>query len=347
MKSIRIGLIGYGLSGATFHAPLISAVDGFTLVRVASSHPEKVLRDFPHAIVSGNPDDMINADDIDLIVVATPNATHHALAKKALTAGKHVVLEKPFTVTLDEGRELIQLAREKDRVLSVFHNRRWDNGFRTARHCIESGALGEINTYQARFDRYRPLVRRRWREEDLPGSGTLYDLGSHLIDQALVLFGPPSTVFADVGAQRPGALAPDYFHLVLGYGNKRVILHSGSMVRHPGPHIEVHGSRGSYIKHGLDPQEDALKQGLRPGCADWGKEPASAHGLVCYERDGQAITERIESLPGCYEAYYKGILDAVTMGKPVPVSAEDALKVIRITMLAMRSSAEKRVVAVE
>ncbi len=345
MRSIRVGLIGYGYSGATFHAPLIASIEKMILTRIASSNAGKVLQNFPEVAVAADPAVVIEAEDVDLIVIATPNDSHHGLARQALRAGKHVVLEKPFTVNVAEAQELIQLAQERKLLLSVFHNRRWDGDFLTLRRCIESGMLGEINTCQVHIDRYRPEVRKRWREEDLPGAGTLYDLGSHLIDQALVLFGTPDSVSADVGIQRPGSGAADYFHLVLGYGTKRIILHSGSIVRTPGPHFQVHGSAGSYIKYGMDPQEDALRSGQHPGGAGWGIEPEAAYGEITYERAGEVVTERLPTLPGAYQCFYQNIFDAMASGIPAPVSAQDALNVIKIIEYAVQSSREQRVIA--
>lgn len=343
---IRVGLIGYGFSGAIFHAPLIATVQDLRLTRVSSSNTEKVRRDFPDVAVSAVAQEVINADDVDVVVITTPNTMHHTLARQALLAGKHVVVEKPFTVMTTEAQDLIGLARIKQRLLSVFHNRRWDGDFLTVRRCIESGKLGEINTYQAHFDRYRPDVRSRWREEDLPGSGILYDLGAHLIDQALVLFGMPQTVLADVGSQRTGAKAPDYFHLLLGYGRRRVILHAGSIVRGPGPRFQVHGSAGSFIKYGIDPQEAALLSGQRPGGAHWGFEPEISYGEILSECNGKVVTEIVETLPGAYQTFYQEMADAIGHGKTVPVVAQDALNVISIIEKAMQSSREQRAVTV-
>lgn len=342
MRNIKIGLIGYGFAGATFHGPLIASTAGMILARVASSNPDKVREKFPDAVVS-DPATLIEASDIELVVIATPNASHHGLARQALLAGKHVVVDKPFTVSVEEARDLIQLAREHKLLLSVFHNRRWDGDFLTLKRCIESGMLGEINSYHAHFDRYRPEVRKRWREEDLPGAGTLYDLGAHLIDQALVLFGTPDSVSADIGIQRPGSGAADYFHLALGYGMKRVILHSASIVRASGPHFQVHGSTGSYIKYGLDPQEDALRAGRRPGGASWGAEPEAAYGVVTFERQDETVTEKLETLPGSYQVFYQQMQAAIADGGPLPVSAQEALNVIRTIEYAMQSSRYQRV----
>lgn len=346
MPPIKVGLIGYGYAGATFHAPLISAVAGLKLTHIASSSAEKVRQNFPDAEVVAQPDGVIDAADVALVVIASPNTTHYTLAKQALLANKHVVLEKPFTVTVAEATELVRLAEAKKLLLSVFHNRRWDNDFLTVRRCIESGMLGEINTYEVHFDRYRPEVRQRWREQDLPGSGSLYDLGSHLIDQALVLFGMPATVSADLGIQRVGGQATDYFHLVLGYGVKRIILHSGMLVKNPGPHFQVHGSKGSFIKYGMDPQEEALKQGRCPGDASWGIEPETLHGKITLAHNDLTITGKLDTLPGAYQAYYQGIHDAMRGGSPTPVPAMDALNVIKVIASAVASNHEKRTLKV-
>jgi scyllo-inositol 2-dehydrogenase (NADP+) len=341
VQPLRVGLVGYGYAGATIHAPLITAVDGLHLVRVASSQPEKVkLRGIEH---TADATQLIEAPDLDLIVIATPNTTHFGLARQALLAGKHVVVEKPFTVTSAEGEELLQLARTQKRVLSVFHNRRWDSDFLTARHCIESGLLGGINTYHVHFDRYRPQVRNRWREQNLPGSGGLYDLGSHLIDQALLLFGRPRTVRAEIAIQRPNGPAADYFHLQLSYGSLKVVLHSGSLVREPGPRFQIHGSRGTFIKSGFDPQEEALKQGRQPNEEGWGREDATNAGSLLTERDGLTLSGPIATLPGDYPAFYRGMRDAIREGLAAPVSACDALQVIRVIELSLASERERRV----
>ena len=237
-------------------------------------------------------------------------------------------------------------ARDRNRVLfSVFHNRRWDGDFLTLRDCIASGRLGEVHTFFASRDRFRPEVRQRWKEQDQPGAGTLYDLGSHLIDQALCLFGMPDTVTADIGIQRRGGQATDYFHLVLRHGGVRVILHAGSLVSQPGPRFHVHGSAGSYCKHGEDVQEAALQAGAVPGGPGWGVEPPEAAGILTQPGpQGLPVACRVQTLPGNYLAYYAGVVEALTQGRPVPVSAEEATRVIQVIDAAYRSSREGRTV---
>lgn len=343
--TIQVGLIGYGMSGAVFHAPLIRHVEGLKLAAVVSSKPEKVLRENPGVEVLPSPEELFARKDLSLIVITTPNTLHYPLAKAAIAAGKHVVVEKPFTVTSGEAEELIDLARKRGVLLSVYHNRRWDSDFLTVRRLVESGRLGELALYEAHYDRYRPKVRDRWREWDLPGSGTLYDLGSHLIDQALVLFGPPRTVWADLEAQRPGAKAIDYFHLVLDYGPLKAILHSGSLVRRPGPRFQLHGEKGSFIKYGIDPQEDQLKQGASPGDPGYGRDREEDHGEITVNLNGLTVRGRVETLPGNYASYYEAVVEAISSNRPVPVAPEEARDVIRVIECAIRSDREKRAVA--
>ncbi|NHZ97689.1 oxidoreductase [Massilia sp. CCM 8734] len=349
-REVRVGLIGYGFSGATFQAPLIATTPGLRLTRVCSSQGERVLRDFPGVAVVAAPAELIESGEVDLVVVATANASHAPLARQALLAGKHVVVEKPFTITLDEGAELIALADERQLVLSVFHNRRWDSDFLTLRQAIESGLLGPVNTYEAHFDRYRPDVRGRWREQDLPGSGLLYDLGAHLIDQALVLFGNPDCVNCDMGVQRGaagGSASDDYFHLTMRYGARRVILHAASLVLQAGPRFTVHGETGSFIKHGMDPQEAALIRGERPGAPGWGVEAEAQHARIGFVKGGLTVSGKAASLPGRYQDYYQGLFDAIVNGKNPPVTAREALAVIKIIHLALQSHAQQRTVTFE
>jgi len=344
--AIGVGLVGYGLAGAAFHAPLIEAEPRLRLRAVVTSRADQVHRDHPAARVVASADELLEDPQVELVVVAAPNAVHHQLAAAALRAGRHVVVDKPFVLTTAEADELIGLAQAEGRLLSVFQNRRWDSDFLTVKRCLEAGLLGEVSTYVSRFDRFRPAPKGGWREEALAGSGILYDLGSHLIDQALQLFGLPGTLMADVGVQRPGVQADDYVHLVLGYGRLRVLLHAAMVVRAPGPRFEVHGDRGSFVKYGLDPQEEALRAGGRPGDPGWGSEPADHHGTLTTEAAGLDLSGRLASVPGRYQAFYAAMADAVAGGGPVPVAAEAARDTIMLIEHALVSSREGRVVEV-
>lgn len=342
MNKVKVGIIGFGLSGQVFHAPIIQAVDGMEIVKVVSGNPQKVNQQLPDAEVVGTLDDLLTDEHIDLVVITSPNQTHYPFAKQALQAGKHVVVEKPFVINSEEARDLIETASQHNRLLSVYQNRRWDNDFLTVKQTIESGVLGEVAIYEAHYDRYRPQVTDRWREQEGPGSGMLYDLGAHLIDQALHLFGMPASVYADVFPQRAGSKVDDYFHLVLNYETLRVILHSGSLVTQHGPRFQVHGRQGSFIKYGLDSQEDMLRQGGLPGQPGWGADREEWYGELTLSVDGTMQTEKVKTLEGGYERFYESMFAAITEHTSVPVQAEDALNTIKVIELAIQSNAEKR-----
>jgi scyllo-inositol 2-dehydrogenase (NADP+) len=344
--AIGVGLVGYGLAGAAFHAPLITAEPRLRLHAVATSRADQVRRDHPGVQVVASPARLLEDPAVELVVVAAPNTVHQELTAAALRAGRHVVVDKPFVIRTSEADELITLAGERGRLLSVFQNRRWDNDFLTVRRCLQAGLLGRVTTFVSRYDRFRPRPKGGWREEQLPGSGILYDLGSHLIDQALHLFGLPESVTADVRTQREGVGTDDYFHVVLGYQALRVILHAGSLVRAPGPRFEVHGDTGSFVKYGMDPQEEALRSGRRPGDPGWGTEPSDRHGTLTTEAAGLDLTGRLASVPGAYEAFYAGMATAILGQGPVPVPPEEARNTIWMIECALRSSREGRVIQV-
>jgi scyllo-inositol 2-dehydrogenase (NADP+) len=343
---IGVGLVGYGLAGSALHAPLIGAEPRLRLHAVASRRPERVHRDLPAVRVVATPDALLEDPAVELVVVAAPTALHHRLAGDALRAGRHVVVDKPLVTASSEADELIRLAEREGRLLSVFHNRRWDGDYLTVRHCVRAGLLGRVSTYVARYDRFVPRPAGGWREREGPGSGVLWDLGAHLVDQALQLFGPPATVMADVGSQRPGAAADDYFHVVLGYRELRAILHAGSLVRAPGPRFEVHGDKGSFRKYGVDPQAAALEAGERPGDPGWGGDREDRYGSLTTEVAGLEVSGRLATLPGSWQVFYRGMADAVLGEGRVPVAAEGASDTVRVIELALQSSREGRVVGV-
>lgn len=339
-NTVRVGIVGYGYASKTFHAPLIVSVPGLHLTTISSSDPAKVHADWPDIAVEASPDALFARADLDLLVIPTPNNTHYPLARRALTAGKHVVVDKPFTVTLAEARDLQALAEQNGRVLSVFHNRRWDADFLTVRQLISTGALGRIVAFESHFDRYRPEVQTRWREQVGPGSGLWYDLGPHLLDQALQLFGSPEALQADLACQRDDAQTDDYFHVQLRYNRMRVILHGSVLVPAPGPRFVVHGTQGSYVKYGLDPQEAVLKAGTRPPATDWGADPCD--GVLTVWQDGTAQSGSLSTIPGTYPAYYAAVRDAILGQAPNPVPPADALQVMALLELGSRSGHERR-----
>ncbi len=344
---INVALFGYGYAGKTFHAPLIMGVSGLRLAAVVSSDERKVREDFPQVAVSASHDQVFADNDVELVVVATPNDTHYDLAKRALLAGKHVVVDKPFTTTSSEAEELIKLAREQNRFLSVFHNRRWDSDFLTVRRLLEEGALGDVMHFESHFDRYRPEVRQRWREQAGAASGIWYDLGPHLLDQVLQLFGMPDAIQADLEMQRDQAQSVDYFHVVLRYGKMRAVLHGGALVAADSPRFTIHGKLGSYIKFGLDTQEDALKRKIDVHNKDFGVDGRDglltiASGLV----DGAAlVSNSLSTERGDYLAYYSGVRDALRNGAANPVVPDDALAVMRLIELGCKSNDSKTVLS--
>ena len=321
-----VGLIGYGLGGSAFHAPLIAAEPRLRLEAVVTSRAGQVERDHPGTRVAGSAEELLADPAVELVVVAAPNAVHHELAAAALRAGRHVVVDKPFTLSAADADELIALAEATDRRLSVFHNRRWDGDFLTVRRGVEAGVLGEVASFVSRYDRFRPVPKGSWKEEAVAGSGLLWDLGPHLIDQAMVLFGPPRTVWADLGVQRPGVEAVDYVHLVLGYGRLRAVLHAAMLVRDPGPRFEVHGDRGSLVTWGLDqPEVRATLTGEVAGLEQQG---------------------RLEGVPTAYGSFYAAMAAAVAGEGPVPVAPTDARATVAVIEHALTSAREGRVVEV-
>lgn len=337
---IRVALIGYGYAGKTFHAPLIASVPGLRLACIASSRPDDVHADLPDAEVVAEPLQATVRDDIDLVVIAAPNAQHAPLAAAALRAGKHVVVDKPFTLTLAEARELRALAKRHGRLLSVFHNRRWDSDFLGVRQVIDAGRIGEVVHFESHIDRFRPQVRARWRESAQPGAGIWFDLGPHLIDQALQLFGLPQTVQAGLAALRPGALSDDWAHVVLNYETRRVVLHASMLVAGGSMRFVAHGTHGSVVKPRIDPQETQMLAGMKPGDAGWGKDDDA---LLLYP--GDAPVQTIPSPRGDQRLYYAGIRDAIRSVAPSPVTDAQALAVMAVLEAGVESARTGRVVA--
>ena len=334
--AIRVGLIGYGYASKTFHAPLISGTPGMTLAAVASSDENKVHADWPAMPVVSGPERILNDPNIDLVVIPTPNDTHFPLAKAALEAGKHVVVDKPFTVTLSQARELEALAKSGGRLLSGFHNRRWDSDFLTVKALINEGLLGEVGYFESHFDRYRPQVRNRWREQGGPGSGIWYDLAPHLLDQVVNLFGLPVSMQVDLAQLRPGSQSTDYFHAVLAWPQRRVVLHGTLVAAAETARFIIQGSRGSYVKYGLDPQEERLKSGERLPQEDWGYDMRDG---VLTRAEGEDITEESWlTLPGNYPAYYAAIRDALNGSGTNPVPASQAIQIMELIEFGLESA---------
>ena len=332
-KTINIALIGYGFVGKTFHAPLIQSIEGLTLAVVSSRDEEKVKRDLPNVLVVATPEEAIQHPDVDLVVIASPNATHAPLAALALNAGKHVVVDKPFTLDMQEARELIALADEKQRLLSVFHNRRWDSDFIGIKQVIEEGRLGKVKLFESHIDRFRPEVRVRWREQNVPGSGLWFDLGPHLIDQTLQLFGLPQSVQGNIATLRDGAEINDWAHVVLNYPEHKVILHASMLVAGGTSRFTVHGDKASVVKARIDQQEAQLLAGVIPGSESWGED---SDDMVLFDAAGDAT--RLKTPKGDQRQYYINVRDALTGTIGNPVHPVEALAVMAVLEAAVRSS---------
>ncbi|GJF20578.1 MULTISPECIES: Gfo/Idh/MocA family oxidoreductase [Streptomyces] len=349
---LRVGLVGYGLAGSVFHAPLIAATEGLALDTVVTSNPDRQrqARDaFPDVRTVATPDELFDrAAELDLIVIASPNKTHVPLARRALEAGLPVVVDKPVAGTAAEARELAALAEERGLLLSVFQNRRWDNDFLTLRKLLDEGALGDVWRFESRFERWRPEPKGGWRESGDPAEigGLLYDLGSHVVDQALVLFGPATQVYAESVVRRAGAEADDDTFIAITHANGvRSHLYVSSTAALLGPRFRVLGSRAGYVKHGLDPQEAALREGKRPG-PGWGEEDESLWGRVGAGASPRTGGGRVEAtVPGDYPAYYAAVAAALREQGPNPVGVREAAAALDVLEAARRSARDGVVVA--
>src|SRR5690606_31207197 len=345
MRNYKVGLIGFSIGGHVFHAPFIAGNRQLSLYKVTARRPEqqKLLRErYPEAIAVAHADHIINDADIDLVVIATSNDVHFALAKQALEAGKHVVVEKPFTNTTAEADALIALARKKGLLLTVHHNARFHSDFKTVKRIIDEGVLGPLVNYEARYDRFRNFLRiGAWREEDLPGSGIHYDLGAHLVDQALQLFGRPEWIFADLRKQRDGAKAVDDFEFILSYPRLKVSLKGQMLAKEPTARYALYGWNGSFVKPGIDRQEEKLREGAFPHeAADCRVEDASRHGRLSLLKDGTDIHEAVVSERGSGPDFYANVVAALN-GGDLLVTAEQARDVIRVLEAAEESWEKK------
>lgn len=353
-RPVRVALIGYGNAARIFHAPLIHGTPTLQLALVCSSKPSAVQADWPAVAVVATPQQAFDDPQVDVVVIATGNESHYPLARAALAAGKHVVVDKPCTVTLAQTQDLLQLAQQKGRVLTVFQNRRWDADFLSLQAVLATGVLGRIVHFESHFDRYRPVVPDRWREQDLPGSGLWFDLGAHLVDQCLQLFGLPDDLMLDLACQRDGAQVNDYFHATLRYGSRhpglRAILHGSTLVPELGPRFVVNGTKGSFVKYGLDVQEDALKSGLRPtllsagSTSAWGHDPLP--GRVTLPSDADPQVSLAPQIAGNYLAFYAQLAAHLQGREPRPAVAPDQVEqAMQLLMLGEHSAAQGRFLA--
>ena len=351
-RALRVAIIGYGLAGAVFHAPLVAATPGMKVAAIVTGNVERQKRargDFPDAEVLSAAEQLwYDASQYDLVVVAAPNRVHVQLGLAAMNAGLPVVIDKPMAASVSDAEQLIATSKRTGKLLTVFQNRRWDNDFLTVRQLIRADLLGSITRFESRYERYSTVPRpNAWRElaATEEAGGLLYDLGSHLIDQALVLFGQAVSVYAEVERRRPGAQVDDDTFVALRFANGvHAHLWMSLVARKAGPRFRINGLRGTYEKWGMDPQEDALQSGLRPGDRSWGLEPREHWGQLSTDIGGVHIDGAVETLPGAYERFYELLRDALVAGGPPPVDPADAVASLRIIEAARQSAGSSTVV---
>ena len=337
-RTLNVALTSYGMSGRIFHAPFIEAHPHLQLALILERSKSESALTYPSAKIVRTYEEILEDARIDLVVVNTPNALHHSMARAALMANKHVVIEKPFTTTLDEGRELIALAQEKDLMLSVYHNRRLQSGQRTTQKLLAERQLGDLKSYEMTIDRFRPRPGpKKWKEEANPGAGLLFDLGSHLIDEALTLFGLPQSLCADLRIERPGGQVCDYFDIRLDYETCKVKLKASMLAREPAPAYVLHGTDGSYVKYDQDVQEMRLAEGVLPITAHWAEEDQDSWGILHNHRGRQ----KYPTVSGSYQDFYNNIYRHLTEDEPLLVTADQALVVVGMIAVAERSAREQ------
>ena len=355
MSEIGVAVIGFGLAGRVFHAPFVSAVPGLKLEAIVQRRGDEARKAYPKARILRSVDEALTDSSISLIVVGTPNETHFELAKRALDAGKHVVVDKPFAASSDEARQLIELAVAKKLVLAPFHNRRWDGDFLTVRKLLGSGELGRLVTFESHFDRFRPLPREAtWKESSNAANGMLFDLGPHLVDQCLALFGVPQSITASVRRDRDTTNIEDAFDIALEYPRLLALCRATMLAAEPAPRFLLHGTRGSFRKYGVDPQEPELLSGATvPPVGDareWLAEPEEAWGTVAVAPDpaepGKLVRTKVKTELGDYRGFYASVRDAINGGS-LAVTPEDGYRVIKLLEMARESSSVGRTLPVE
>lgn len=340
---INTGLVSFGKASRVFHGPVITSIPELHLKTVVERHDTKSRELYPWVEVVPSIEALLADDSIELVVVATPNHTHYELARKALDAGKHVVVDKPFTTTSTHAEELLERAAHKNLVISPFQNRRWDGDFLTVQKLLQENVLGRLVEFESRFDRFRNYARPdAWREQPGDGSGVFFDLGPHLVDQAVALFGTPESVSADIRAQRDGAKTDDHFDVLLQYDGLKVTLKGGMLVRSRTPRFVLNGMNGSFAKYGLDPQEAALSAGGTPGSAGWGAEPEESWGEINTDLGGLHLLGRVETVAGNYQAFYHNLARAIRGTAAAAVTPEQILTTMRVIETAFQSAEQGR-----
>jgi len=327
-----------------FHGPLLASNPHFEITKILERKKQLSKEKHPMSRIVRYYDEILDDPGIELVIVNTPDQYHYNMAFQAIESGKHVVVEKPFTLRSRDADELIHHARHKGVLLTVFQNRRWDGDFLTVQKVLNEKLLGRPVEFESQFNRYRNYIQNSWKDQRASGSGTLYNLGSHLIDQALLLFGMPERIFCDVRKLRTGAEVDDSFDLFMQYRDIKCLLKASYLVREPGPRFTLHGTHGSYIKWNLDPQEEKLKNGVMPFKAGWGKEPKSDWGILHTEMDGNPVREKFKTIPGNYSIFYDNLFNAIRNGEPLLVKPEEARNVIQIIEAAYKSGQNGEVI---
>jgi len=346
-RIIHTGIIGFGLSGKVFHSPFIHTHPGFHLSAIVERHHQFSKEVYPYVSVVNDYTDILKDENIELIVIATPNIYHYPMARECLLAGKHVVIEKPFTPSSKEADDLISLSEETKKRVFVYHNRRWDGDFLTIKTLIKENILGDISYYEAHFDRYSPELKlNSWRDENIPGGGILFDLGAHLIDQALHLFGLPDSLNAKIKSERPESPVDDSFDIEMFYPDKNIVLKAGMMVKKTGPRFIIEGSEATFTKFGIDPQEASLKGGQMPLIKNWGEEKPEFFGKLEFITESEEKNKLITTQAGNYMGFYDNVYEVLVKNKPMSVSPENARDVIFIIEKAFESNSKNQMIKI-
>jgi scyllo-inositol 2-dehydrogenase (NADP+) len=344
-EPIRVGVVGFGLAGKIFHTAVIEATPGLELACIVQRSGDEAAEEYPGVKIARSVEEMLRDVSLQLIVLGTPSYSHYELAQQCLREQRNVVVDKPFTLKSEEAADLICIARERKLLLSVYQNRRWDSGFQTIRRVIDGGELGRIVSFESHFDRFRAEPRRDvWRESGGPGGGILFDLGPHVIDEALMLFGTPESIFASVRIDRENAVVDDAWDIILHFDKPRSLtafLRATLTACAPGPRCVIHGTRGSFTKWGIDPQEDQLKSGMTFDSPGFGEEPESAWGELKLCSDGGSV-RHVPTLRGDYRGYYANVRDALLGKAELAVKPEQAWRTTRLIELARESSSVGR-----
>ena len=344
-NSIKTAITSFGMSGLVFHGPFLKINPGFEVVNILERTKNNSRQMFPEAKIVRSYQEILENDDIELVIVNTPDKFHYEMARQAILNGKHVIVEKPVTLKSSEATELVGLALEKNVVFTVFQNRRWDGDFRTVQAVLNGKKIGRLVEFESHYDRYRNFITPdTWKEEGDEFAGVLYNLGSHMVDQVYVLFGKPLSVTAHLKIVRTGGIVPDYYDIRLEYQDFAALLKCSYLVKKNGPRYILHGEFGTFYKSGIDPQEELLKAGNLPVGENWGTEHAEDWGKLYYEKDGKDLEEVIETLPGNYHLFYDNVFDAVRKGAELFVKPEETVEVLKILEACIKSNREKRTV---